>query len=184
MNKSRYSNMKSFLPPNKFPMNFEIDNSINLASFHMNSPTKPFNLLNIDIINRYNLDDEFSDSESVKSSLPQITLIKKQTSPKIKIVISTEEDVPHLDNINMEKINENDEENNDLNKNSSREIIDNIILDKKEEKKQVLSDPILKSKKINKFIIMPKSLDSSPMQKLDLLSPKMSSSHYKVKYHL
>ena len=85
-NKSRFSHLKGFA--SKPPMHIEFDNSsLNYASFNMNSPTKPFNLLNFDLFNRYNLDEEFSDSESPKSGIPQMNHIKKKSSPKIKIMI-------------------------------------------------------------------------------------------------
>jgi len=79
-------------------MQIEIDNSLNFASFHMYSPTKPFNLLNFDLLNKYNLDDENSDSESPKSSL-----IKKKSSPKINILF------PHEGGLKNEQIGVDEE---------------------------------------------------------------------------
>ena len=78
--------MKIFAP--KPPMHIEIDNSLNFASLNMNSPTKPFNLINFDLLNRYNL-DEFSESESPQSKPQpqQVNSLKKKSSPKIKIMI-------------------------------------------------------------------------------------------------
>lgn len=71
-------------------MNKPITSSNMDNSFQLNSPTKPINLLNLDIINRYNLDyDEFSDSESPLSS--QIHFIKKQSSPKINIFVDKDQ---------------------------------------------------------------------------------------------
>ncbi len=74
----------------------------------MNSPTKPFNLLNFELFNRYNLDEEFSDSESPKSGIPQFNNInKKSSSPKINVMIpdktSSQDHIIPQKKINIEK---------------------------------------------------------------------------------
>ena len=76
----------------------------------MNSPTKPFNLLNFDLINKYNLDDEFSDSESPKSSIPQINLLKK-SSPKINIYPTKRNENDTFSENNDQKEGKDEEEN-------------------------------------------------------------------------